>query len=230
MLVVINIININNMFHSCIKINGSLGAVIEVLLFGVAATSIFTFLKLYNDIDPVSYYWMTFTSFIGILEGFYIIFHSKVICMATELIQRNEHVWCKLYPWVMILPHNLSCIFYAEYGAWADREYMVFKDFWSRLIEGTHALFCGLFCLVALILYCVECINEAKVALAVGMGCQLMNSILYIGEYFIQTSTEGNVNYPTTDFPMTWKTRFFMFINVFWTVMPIYSIIMLFVY
>ena len=62
-----DLININNMFHSCIKINGSLGAVIEVLLFGVAATSIFTFLKLYNDIDPVSYYWMTFTSFIGIL-------------------------------------------------------------------------------------------------------------------------------------------------------------------
>ena len=34
---------------------------------------------------------------------------------------------------------KLARIFYAEYGAWADREYMVSSDDWSRTIEGSHA-------------------------------------------------------------------------------------------
>ena len=39
---------------------------------------------------------------------------------------------------------------YAEYGAYADKEYMTNKDKWSILIEGSHCLFCGLFAFLSL--------------------------------------------------------------------------------
>ena len=45
---------------------------------------------------------------------------------------------------------KLSPIFYAEYGAYADREYMNRHDDWSRVIESSHSLFCGVFALVAI--------------------------------------------------------------------------------
>ena len=68
------------------------------------------------------------------------------------------------------------------------------------------------------------------VAISVSMGSQLMNSILYIGEYAIQCKTPGNINYPTDEFPLgPFATkRLLFYCNGFWTIMPAYSIIMLF--
>ena len=63
---------------------------------------------------------------------------------------------------------------------------------------------------------------------SVAMGSQLMNSILYMSQYFIQSKTIGSVNYDSPNFP-TGKYllgRPFMYVNVFWTLMPLYVIIM----
>lgn len=98
---------------------------------------------------------------------------------SQALLDSGEHVLCKKYPITMILPWKLSQIFYGEYGAYADREYMVEKNNWSRLIEGTHALFCGLFSSCAIILNSVVEIERFQIALTISMGSQLMNSILY---------------------------------------------------
>ena len=54
------------------------------------------------------------------------------------------------------------------------------------------------------------------------MGTQLMNSILYMGEYFLQVSDPNNVNYNNADFPtgIMLEKRAFMYVNIFWTLMP----------
>ena len=58
------------------------------------------------------------------------------------------------------------------------------------------------------------------------MGCQFMNSILYILQYNIQTKLISNINYNSNIFPCGkfLIKRPFMYINIFWTIMPIYVI------
>ena len=65
------------------------------------------------------------------------------------------------------------------------------------------------------------------VALSVAMGSQLMNSILYLMNYFIQCNDPCNINYNTTSFPTGTGLikRPFMYVNVLWFVMPSYVIL-----
>ena len=72
--------------------------------------------------------------------------------MANTLILTHKHVWTSNYDLYYVLPWKLSEIFYSEYGAYADREYMFLGDHWSRVIEGTHAFFCAGLSLTALIM------------------------------------------------------------------------------
>ena len=50
------------------------------------------------------------------------------------------------------------------------------------------------------------------------MASQCMNSILYMGEYFIQTKTPSSINYNSDNFPCGnyLINRPFMYINIFW--------------
>ena len=59
------------------------------------------------------------------------------------------------------------------------------------------------------------------------MGSQLMNSILYMVEYFIQCTDPNSVNYNDEEFPMghVLSKRPFMWVNIFWTIMPLYTIL-----
>ena len=65
--------------------------------------------------------------------------------------------------------------------------------------------------------------------MSVAMGTQLMNSILYMGQYLIQTGDMSSPNYNTPEFPCgkVLIKRPFMYINLFWTAMPIYAIVRL---
>ena len=60
--------------------------------------------------------------------------------------------------------------------------------------------------------------------ITLSMGSQLMNSILYLGEYNIQTKDKHNANYNTSKFPLgfLWNKRPFMYVNIFWTIIPMY--------
>ena len=77
--------------------------------------------------------------------------YDNVSNYSNTLIRHKEHVWTNKYSILYILPWRLSEIFYAEYGAYADREYMLLHNDWSRIIEGTHAIFCGFFGVLSLL-------------------------------------------------------------------------------
>lgn len=204
------------------KINGTFCALIELGMFFVIAQQLRTYLAL-QAIHPLAYYWLTFTILTGIWEFFYVTQKKQVSEMATELITTNECVWTNKYSICVLLPWKFSKIFYAQYAAYADREYMNNQDRWSIAIEGTHAMICGVYSTVGLTMFIYKpymCTYQLGIGAA--MGSQLMNSILYMSEYVIQTKDPNNVNYDSDLFPtgrLLWK-RPFMYINVFWTIMP----------
>jgi len=204
------------------KINGTLCAITELGLFFIIALQLRTHLAL-QSIHPCAYYWLTFTILTGIWEFFYVTQKKEVAEMAKELIDCDERVWTNQYSICVLFPWKFSKLFYAEYAAYADREYMNNNDRWSLAIEGTHAMLCGVYSTIGIAMFIYEP-YMCKYQLGVGaaMGSQLMNSLLYMSEYVIQTKDENNVNYDSDLFPtgrLLWK-RPFMYINILWTIMP----------
>ena len=183
--------------------------------------------KLYN-INTISYYWIMLTILTGIWEFSFITNYSSVNRNSTELIKTHSHVWTNTYGIDALLPWNLAYIFYAEYGAYADREYMITKDDWSRVIEGTHAVLCAILSLASILLKVkgTQYNNLYFLSLGIAMGSQLMNSILYLVNYFIQCQDSSSINYNSESFPtgIYLDKRPFMYVNIFWFVMPSYVI------
>jgi hypothetical protein len=176
-----------------------------------------------SKINTVSYYWITFTILTGIWEMAYLHNYQYITQnLAKHLLETKTHVWFNKYPIYYILPWKFSDIFYAEYGAYADREYMSDKDTWSHMIEGTHWILCGIPCLIAMIFLVFKGYQHFRTMLGVGMGCQMMNSILYMAMYQNQVNTPTSVNYNTPEFPigLFWIKRPFMLINLLWTILP----------
>ena len=201
---------------------------IEVLFIFLGGYSIRKHYHQLQKINNIVYYWLVFTVVTGFLwETAYVYNFYDVSNYSLELIKNNESVWTNEYNISYVLPWRLSEIFYGEYGAWADREYMNIKDDWSRVIESTHAFLCGIFALFAIISKIKHDENEYLITLSISMGSQLMNSILYLTEYFIQIDDPYSINYNTTSFPVGnyLSKRKFMWVNIFWTIMPLYTIV-----
>ena len=163
-------------------ISGVEAGLLETGLFFIISTGFHMFIPISN----ITYYWLTFTILTGVWEFCYIINNQQTINYSKFLLENKQHSWTNKYDYSVLLPWNLSRIFYGEYGAYADKEYMTKKDNWSRLIEGTHACCCALFSLTALIYYCLGNENKFYLALGFSMGTQLLNSLLYLGQYYIQ--------------------------------------------
>ena len=212
-------------------IDGVYIALIEILFFIFISTGIKIVYKQFNDINIITYFWLMFTILTGIWESAFILNYNNSTELSKELILKNEHVWTNKYDLTYLNPYKFSIIFYSEYGSYADRDYMITSNDWSRVIESSHALLCGLFAL-----FCIICkINSNNknylICLSVSMGSQLMNSVLYMINYFIQCNTYNNVNYNNNSFPTGkyLEKRPFMYINIFWTIMPLYIIMILLV-
>lgn len=205
------------------KFTGVQIALFELSLFFIISTLFYNFFT----ISFVCYYWYTFTILTGIWEYTYIKNKKNIICISQQLIQCREHVWTNKYHISTIFPWNLSKIFYAEYAAYADREYMSKNDDWSTVIEGTHALYCALFALFALYYNFTNNTKNYYITLSISMGTQLMNSILYISEYLIQIKTSSNINYNSEYFPTGryLLRRPFFYINFVWTILPSYILL-----
>jgi len=209
--------------NEILNIKGYLGALLELIIF-------FGFTYISKDIlsikydSNISYYWLSFTILTGIWELFYILNHQNTIKYSSKLLAEKKHVWFKSYDIDMIFPWNLSTIFYAEYGAYADREYMTNKDKWSIIIEGTHSCLCAIFSAFSILYLSKKNNKNFYICLGISMGSQLMNSILYMGQYFIQIKDTSSINYNNNKFPCGKYLikRPFMWINIFWTIMPIY--------
>lgn len=181
-----------------------------------------------RKINIISYFWLLMTVLTGIWEFAFISQYKDVHNYAETFIQNNTHVWTTRYDYSYINPWKLSKIFYAEYGAHADREYIALDNHWSRVIEGSHAVLCGLFALLAIYFKTKSQKNLFVISATVSMSTQLMNSILYMGQYFFQVNDPSSVNYPSAEFPCGFALleRGFMYVNVFWTLMPLYVITM----
>jgi hypothetical protein len=207
--------------------NGLCIGLTEILLFFIISFYVKKYSNMLQNIKSISYYWLLLTILTGIWETAFLINYPDVNQLSEQLIKNHTHVWTNNYDISYLLPWKLSKIFYSEYGAYADREYMTLSDDWSRVIEGTHAIFCGLFALLAINLKTRGKLRQFNVAVGVSMGSQLMNSILYMMNYFNQLNDPDNINHISKDFPAgkALLKRPFMYVNIFWTVMPTYVII-----
>ena len=195
------------------------------LVVGFILRDEFTELK---KINIISYFWLLMTVLTGIWEFAFITQYKEVHNYAEQFIQNDTHVWTTRYDFSYVNPWKLSRIFYAEYGAHADREYIALDNHWSRVIEGSHAILCGLFAVLALFYKSHRKKTLFIISATVSMATQLMNSILYMAQYFYQMRDPNSVNYPSAEFPAGFAlwNRAFMYVNVFWTIMPLYVIIM----
>ena len=199
-------------------------AIIELFLFYKSAAFLKKSIINLKYIEPILYYWVTFTILTGIWEIFYVFHRLKVNKTATKLLHQKRHVWTNNYNLKFLLPWNFSRYFYAEYGAYADREYITSKDIWSLVIESSHAFFCGLNCLLGLIAINLNDFYYGVVFISIAMAFQLMNSILYMSQYLIQVHNKNSINYNRKAFPSGYLllSRPFMYVNILWTVMPMY--------
>ena len=205
---------------------GYLIGILEIILYFIGSIYIRNKFNVLKTINKATYFWVMMTILTGIWEISYVTNYKYVVYLAKNLIVKNEHVWTNNYDLSYVLPNKLSHIFYAEYGAWADREYMSNIDDWSRVIESSHCTQCALFSLLAILFKIYDQHNNYLICLSVSMGTQFMNSFLYMFAYFIQENTPSNVNYPSDNFPTNkWLTnRPFMWVNIFWLIMPFYTI------
>lgn len=204
-------------------------ALIEVGLIFITSYTLKKNNKYLSQLNSVLFYWTCFTFFTGLWETAFLIQYNTTCDTAKQLLETKNHVWTNKYNASYIVPWKFSNIFYAEYGAYADREYMQKKDNWSRVIEGSHAIMCGIFALLSILFKLGEKESHYLVAISVCMGAQLMNSILYMINYFHQMRDPSNVNYITPYFPsgQFLEHRPFMYVNVFWTILPSYIILIL---
>ena len=207
-------------------IYGWFGAFLEVVLFMFTFSHIVRFNEQLQKVDPFVSYWLGFTVLTGFWEIVYLSNRKEIDLYACYLIENKQTVWKNKYGLSMVLPWNLSKLFYADYGAWADREYKTTKDEWSSTIEGSHCLICGCFSLLAL--WSIISCNYMNfgITLGIAMGSQFMNSLVYMSEYCIQTHLKKSVNYNSPGFPTGTLliNRPFIYINYFWLLFPAYAI------
>ena len=198
--------------------------------------------NIFKNIDVISYYWFILTIVTGFLwETTFVTAYKEVNQYSEHFIHSNSTVWTSYYTIDYLLPWKFSKIFYGDYGAYADREYMLGGNDWSRFIESSHAIGAGLFAFLALLFKFLSSPNRKNndinvlmanenrylICVGVSMGTQVMNSILYMVEYMNQTHDPDNVNYANSTFPagiLLYK-RPFMWVNIFWTILPTYVII-----
>jgi hypothetical protein len=204
-------------------------ALSAVAIFLVCAYATREYVEDLKDLHLVLYYWSCFTILTGVWEMFFVLYYSSIVTYAHLLMANNISVWSTDYPWYYISPNLMPQIFYAEYGARADREYLARTnhDFWARLIESSHGLCCGSFSLCTILLAACGDYDKAFNCAMVAMGCQFMNSVLYMGQYSIQCNDPESVNFNSVSFPLgKWMSkRIFMWVNIFWFMFP--SIIIL---
>jgi len=206
------------------KVSGITIGIIELILFYFFSKSLREKHTNLNNIDTIPYYWIMMTILTGIWESSYILNHKKIIKMSSDFLKEKKNVWTSKFDLYYIIPWNLSKIFYGEYGAYADKEYMTNKDIWSRVVEGTHAVLCGLFSLGAIVSTIYNNEYLYYIMSTISMSTQLMNSLMYMMEYYIQIKDKDSINYNSASFPCgnALSKRPFMYVNLLWTIFPSY--------
>lgn len=200
---------------------------LEILIFFAVSYGFKYFFTSLSQLNNIIYYWLCMTVLTGIWELTYLVTYDSIVNTAEQLILNDTHVWTNMYDLSYILPSELSHIFYAEYGAWADREYMSLNNNWSHTVEGTHLTFCAVFSFFGLFSGLERKTVKSLIVVGMAMAFQLMNSIMYMIEYSIQCNSIRSPNYyNNSEFPLgiAMSERPFMYVNLFWLIMPTYII------
>ena len=210
------------------KVIGWIGSLLEIAFFLNTFKNIIELNPELQKLNPIVSYWLGFTVLTGFWELVYISNRKEINAYSNILVLNDKSVWTNKYSISMVLPWNLAKLFYAEYGAWADREYKSYSDDWSLTVEGSHCGVCGFFSLLALWSQASSDFDNYYLAMAVAMGSQFMNSLLYMISYFNQVHNKHNVNYDRPDFPSGkyLLARPFMYINYLWLLFPAYAILL----
>lgn len=200
-------------------------ALMEVSLFGLVAYGCRSMSSHLSEMNALMYYWFCFTTLTGYWESVFISNYNDIAKYAAALVETKKSVWTSWFPITYVCPSYFSKIFYAEYGANADREYMSRRkgDFWARIVESSHALFCATFTTAALATLLVT--GDMATANSIGlvaMAGQFMNSFLYMGQYCVACQNNSSPNFSCPDFPLgRWMChRAFMWINILWLLCP----------
>jgi RsiW-degrading membrane proteinase PrsW (M82 family) len=209
-------------------VSGIVLGIFEILFIFIGGYIPRHFSENLKQMNVVSYYWFVITIVTGVLwETSYLVNYIDVGNYSHYLINNNQTVWTNEYDFIYVLPNKFAYIFYATYAAWGDREYMSTTDDWSRVVESSHAFFCGCFAACAIYNQWKGNKNELLITMAISMGSQIMNSLLYMVEYFIQMDTPQNINFNNASFPAgtMLSERPFMWINIFWLIFPTYTLV-----
>ena len=230
---------------SPLKLPGILGPIAQLAVW-FYATQILRSVLGPEVCGPFIFYWATFTAMTGFWELCFVSQYQESVALSSHFISTKTNVWTSWFINLTDLlgPTSFPVLFYADYGAWADREYMAVKkhretggvqtgDIWSRLIESTHMICCGGLC----ILSCAVSYKfhesgnvPAQMLLMGAMSAQFMNSILYMGAYGIQCGNTESVNFrgnPSFPEGCFYIKRPFMLINLLWSICPLLSMIWL---
>ena len=172
-------------------------------------------------------YWFCMTILTMIWECCYIFNYDYIVDTSDKFIKDKKHAWTNKYSLSYVMPHKVANIFYAEYGAWADRMYMFRYNDWSRTVEGSHALMCGLFALITIIAKIQGNDTLALSSYSISMASQLMNSWLYMINYFNECGEKDSSNFDSPDWPagVALTKRPFMYVNVCWFLFPAYCLL-----
>ena len=167
-----------------------------------------------------------FTILIGVWELTYIRNYKKIRRLGMKFLSKKKHFLTNNYSINTLIPSKLGIQLYAEYAAYADREYYYLKDYIFLLINGSYGIKCGLFSFLGIISYAINCYQQSLMFVTFAMASQFMNTLLYICEYVIQINDRNSVNYDTERFPCGrfLLKRPFIWINFFWLAMPTYVI------
>ena len=121
-------------------INGIKIGILELYVFVYISYGCKRYYQEFQSLPTIAYYWYAFTILTMIWELFYILRYDYTLDLANDLLTTETHVWFNTYDLSYLLPWKLSPIFYAEYGAYADKDYMTHSTYWSRIVEGSHGL------------------------------------------------------------------------------------------
>jgi hypothetical protein len=77
---------------------GYMVALLEVMMFSVAATAVRVLLPALGTCGLVMYYWFAFTVLTGYWESVYVRNYDYVTDYADTLLENKESVWTKDYP------------------------------------------------------------------------------------------------------------------------------------
>ena len=176
-------------------------------IFGTFFTFIIKYF-LYPKITYIKFFWIASTIINAIYKLGYIQNYRYIKEYAKELKEFKRHIWEYNFDYYYLLPYNFGTAFYAEYGQYADREYIKYDPIDSiNIMEYSQSLEHIGISLPILSLYLLTYhINNYPSLLTIVAFNSLLTNIVYLGKYLKSCKTPNHCNYNTELFP-----RGFMF-------------------